>query len=62
MKPWEMEWHEFEMPDGLKAQYAFDGKEVSMMVDDEDLPHGMTIPQRMNECYEHFFTNIYPKL
>lgn len=59
--PWELEWQEFEMPDGLRASYAIDGRDVKMMVDEEDLPDGMDIEQRMAQCYDYFFTYLYQK-
>lgn len=58
-QPWELQWIEFEMPDGLKAAYAIDGKEVRMMVDDEQMPDGIDIQERMSQCYDYFFENIY---
>lgn len=57
--PSELTWVEFELPDGLKASYAIDGQEVKMMVDEDQIPDGLTVRQRLDQCYEYFFSNIY---
>lgn len=64
MEPWKLTWNEFEMPDGLKASWAYDAttKQVNMSVDDDGLPDGVTISERMGQCYDHFFKEIYPSL
>lgn len=59
MEPWELDWIEFELPDGFKASYAIDGKDVKMMVDDDQIPEGMSIRQRLDMCYDYFFSEIY---
>jgi hypothetical protein len=62
MNPWEVNWVEFELPDGYTAAYAIDGKDVQMMVDDDQIPDGLTVRQRLEQCYDHFFREIYPTL
>ncbi len=57
--PSELNWTEFYMPDGLKASYAIDGPDIQMMVDDEDLPEGMDIQTRMQQCYGHYFNFLH---
>lgn len=57
--PSELTWTEFYMPDGLKASYAIDGKDVRMMVDEDDLPTGVDIQERMTQCYDHYFQFLY---
>lgn len=61
-EPWGLTWVEFELPDGLKASYAIDGKDVKMMIDDDNLPEGMPVGQRLDQCYDHFFSEIWPTL
>jgi hypothetical protein len=61
MKPWELTWHEFELPHGLRAQYAIDGDNIQMMVDDDDVPEGMSVESRIEQCYYYFFTFIWQK-
>lgn len=60
--PSELTWVEFELSDGFKASYAIDGQEVKMMVDDDQIPDGLTVRQRLDQCYEYFFGNIYKTL
>lgn len=59
---WELEWTEFHLPDGYKASYSIDGQDVRMMVDEDQIPPGLDYSQRLNQCYDHFFTQIYPTL
>lgn len=62
MEVWKLEWNQFEMPDGLPASWAYDKTtdQVHMSVDDEGLPDGVEVPERMAQCYDHFFKEIYP--
>lgn len=59
--PSELTWIEFYMPDGYKASYAIDGDHIQMMVDDHDLPPGINIEQRMQQCYDHYFAFLYKR-
>lgn len=61
MEPWKLKWIEFEMPDGFKAAYAIDGDEIRMMVDDEQMPEGIDIQERMAQCYDHYFNYIHKR-
>lgn len=59
--PSELTWIEFYLPDGLKASYAIDGDEIRMMIDDEDIPEGMTVRERLDKCYEHYFNFLFKR-
>lgn len=60
-QPWELEWIEFYLPDGLKAMYAIDGQDIKMSVDEDDIPAGMTVKERLDQCYDHYFNFLYKR-
>lgn len=58
---WELTWIEFYLPDGYKAMYAIDGDEIKMSVDEEDIPPGLTVRERLDQCYDHYFNFLYKR-